>query len=137
MSSGNPSNESPASPASYHEPLVLVDINGQLIDGNSEPIPGLHIDVEATNEDAPLPIPPWIDAMEFLCAPPLSPRSALLMLQSQGTRGMLEGYHELAQGLANTVITCSTQFEAIQRDQTTTMEQERQCLIAAAGANVR
>ena len=124
MSSGNPSNESPASPASYHEPLILVDINGQLIDDNGEPIPGLHVDVEPTNKDAPLPIPPRIDAVEFLCAPPLSPRSTLLMLQSQGTGGTLEGYREMAQGLANTVITRSAQFEAIQHDQTAAMKQE-------------
>ena len=137
MSSGNPSNESPASPASYHEPLVLVDINGQLVDDNGEPVPTLHIDVEATNEDAPLPIPPRIDAMEFLHAPPLSPRSALLMLQSQGTGGTLEGYRKLAQGLANTVITRSAQFKAIQCDQTAAMEQERQRLVAAAGTNIR
>ena len=136
MSSGNPSNESPASPTSYHEPLVLVDINGQLVDNNGDPVPGLHINIKPTNEDAPLPIPPRIDAMEFLCAPPLSPHSTLLMLQSQGTGGTLEGYRELAQGLANTVITCSAQFEAIQRDQTIAMEQERQRLVAAAGANV-
>ena len=136
MSSGNPSNESPTSPASYHEPLVLVDINGQLVDDNGKPIPGLHVDTEATNEDAPLPIPPWIDAMEFLRAPPLSPRSALLMLQSQGMGGMLETYREVAQGLANTVITRFAQFEAIQCDQTAAMEQERQCLVAAAGANI-
>ena len=75
--------------------------------------------------------------MEFLRAPPLLPHSALLMLQSQGTGGTLESYCELAQGLANTVITRSTQFEAIQRDQTAAMEQERQLLITAAGANVR
>ena len=137
MSSGNPSAESPTSPASYHKPYVLVDLSGQLVDDNSEPIPGLHINVEDTNEDPPIPIPPRIDAMEFLRAPPLSPRSALLMLQSQGTGGTLESYHELAQGLANTVITRSAQFEAIQRDQTAAMEQERQRLVAAAGTNIR
>ena len=136
MSSGNPSNESPASPASYHEPLVLVNINGQLVDDNGEPLPGLHINVDNTNEDTPLPVPPQIDAMKFLRAPPLSPHSALLMLQSQGTGGTLEGYRKLAQGLANTVITRSAQFEAIQRDQTAAMEQERQRLVTAAGANI-
>ena len=137
MSSGNPSVESPASPASYHEPQVLVDLAGQLIDDNGEPIPGMRIDVEDTNEDAPLPVPPRPNALEFLCAPPLSPRSALLMLQSQGTGGTLETYREVAQGLANTVITRSAQFEAIQRDQAAAMDQERQRLVAAAGTNVR
>ena len=137
MSSGNPSVNSPASPASYHEPRVLVDLSGQLIDDNGEPIPGMRIDVEDTNEDAPLPILPRPDALEFLRAPPLSPRSALLMLQSQGTGGTLETYREVAQGLANTVITRSAQFEALQRDQAAAMDQERQRLIAAAGVNVR
>ena len=124
MSSGNPSVESPASPASYHELRVLVDLSGQLIDDNSEPIPGMRIDVENTNEDPPLPIPPWPDALEFLCAPPLSPRSALLLLQSQGTGGTVETYRKMAQGLANTVITRSAQFEAMQHDQAAAMDQE-------------
>ena len=137
MSSGNPSVESPASPASYHEPRVLVNLSDQLVDDNGESIPGVHIDIEDTNEEPPIPIPPRIDAIEFLRAPPLSPHSVLLMLQSQGEGGTLESYRELAQGLANTVITCSARFEAIQRDQTAIMEQERQRLSAAAGANIR
>ena len=114
MSSGNPSVKSPASPTSYHEPRVLVDLSGQLINDNGEPIPGMCLDIEDTNKDPPLPILPRPDAMEFLCALPLSPRSTLLILQSQGEGGTIEGYCAMAQGLANMVITQLAQFKVIQ-----------------------
>ena len=40
--------------------------------------------------------------------------STLLILQSQGEGGTIEGYCAMAQGLANMVITQSAQFKVIQ-----------------------
>ena len=140
MSSGNPSINSPASTVvsnSSYLPPFLNNENEQLVDDNGETIEGLRLDVEDHNEDPPLPIRPRPEAMGPLRAPPISPTSALAILQAFGEGGSAETARDLARGLATTVISRSLEFERLQRQQTAEFSAERDRLTAAARTDVR
>src|ERR1700722_6313244 len=137
MSSGNPSINSPASTANSYLPPFIVDENDQLIDDNGEAIDGLQLEVEANNEDTPLPVRPRLETMGPLRAPPISPTSALSILQAYGEGGSAETARDLARRLASTVVSHSLEFERLQREQTATFQQERDRLVTATGAEVR
>src|SRR6202789_647718 len=137
MSSGTPSINSPTSTANSYLPPFIVDENDQLIDDNGEAIEGLRIKTEANNEDTPLPVRPRPEAMGPLRAPPISPTSALSILQAYGEGGSAETARDLARRLASTVVSRSLEFERLQREQTAAFQQERDCLVAATGTEVR
>jgi len=140
MSSGNPSINSPVSTVvsnSSYLPPFLIDENDQLVDDNGETIEGLRVDVEDNNEDSPLPIRPRPEAMGPLRAPPISPTSALSLLQAFGEGGSAEVARDLARRLASTVISRSLEFERLQRQQTAEFDAERERLTAAARSDVR
>src|SRR3984957_16968623 len=128
---------SPASTANSYLPPFIVDENDQLIDDNGKAIEGLRIETEANNEDTPLPIRPRAEAMGPLRAPPISPTSALSILQAYGEGGSVETARDLARRLASTVVSRSLEFERLQREQTATFQQGGDRLVAAAGAEVR
>jgi hypothetical protein len=99
MSSGNPSINSPASTVTSNTsylPPFLLDENDQLIDDNSEAIEGLRLDVEQDNEGPPLPVRPRPEAMGPLRAPPISPSSAVAILQAFGEGGSAEAAHDVS-----------------------------------------
>src|ERR1700722_14320377 len=136
MSSGNPSINSPASTATSYLPPFIVNENDQLIDDNSEAIEGLRLEVEANNQDPPLPVRPRPEAMGPLRAPPISTPSALSILQAYGEEGSAEAARDLARRLASTVVSRSLEFERLQREQTATFQQERDRLVAASRTEV-
>src|SRR6202789_3654748 len=137
MSSGNPSINSPASTVGSYLPPFIVNEDDQLIDDNGEVVGGLRLEVEVNNEDPPLPVRPRPEAMGPLRAPPISPTSALSILQAYGEGSSAETARDLARRLASTVVSRSLEFERLQREQTATFQQERDRLVAAAGAEVR
>jgi hypothetical protein len=99
MSSGNPSINSSAftvaSNTSYLPPF-LINENNQLINDIGKTIERLRVDVKDSNESPPLPVCPRPEAMGPLCAPPISPTSALSILQVYGEGGSAEVACDLA-----------------------------------------
>jgi hypothetical protein len=72
-----------------------------------------------------------------LRAPPISPTSALSILQAFGEGGSAEAARDLARGLTSTVISRSLDFERLQREQAASFSEERDRLAAAARTDLR